>query len=305
MKSTGLAGVAKMVFVPVATFFSMYFWYRLDRDSARPQRREFVIKAWRITVAGMAAFILAALLLMVGGWPSAHHYPRVFAGLMIALCVSYGLVAIVLNVWMAQQRRILRQQEIAKGCDLPALEPLFEYRSRFNLLGWPAVHIRIRGGLERGPVKAWIAAGDSAIGVVFALGHLAIAPFSFGGIAIGLVTLGGFALGLVSFGWLSFGPWACGGFAAGWQALGACAVGWTAAQGFVAVARDFAVGALALARHANDAVAEAFMQDSTFFQSATAALHHVAWLFVLLLLPPALWLWWRRKNKRSPSRSIV
>jgi DNA-binding CsgD family transcriptional regulator len=65
MKSPGLAGVVKLVFGPVATFFSMYFWYMLDRDSARPQRREFVIKAWRITVAGMAAFILAALLLMV------------------------------------------------------------------------------------------------------------------------------------------------------------------------------------------------------------------------------------------------
>jgi hypothetical protein len=270
--------------------------YRLDRDSARPPRREFVIKAWRITVAGIAAFALAALWLMVGGWPLAQHRLEVFAGLMIALFVAYGLFVIVLNVRMARQRRILRQQEIAKGFDLPALEPLFEYRSRFNLLGWPVVHIRLRGGLERGPVKAWIAVGDSAIGLIFALGAVAIAPFSFGGMSVGLVTLGGFALGLASFGALSLGPWACGGFAAGWHAFGACAVGWRAAQGFVAVARDFAVGAVALARHANDAAAQAFIQDKTFFQFALAAESHGEWLSILCLLPPALWLWWRHKD---------
>ena len=86
VKSAGLAGVANTLLGPVATFFSMYFIYMLDRDSARsPQRREFVIKAWLIAVASMAAFVLAALSLTVGRWPLAQHNSKVFAALMIAL----------------------------------------------------------------------------------------------------------------------------------------------------------------------------------------------------------------------------
>jgi RNA polymerase sigma factor (sigma-70 family) len=304
VKSAGLAGLVKVVFGAIAAFFSLYFWYLLDRDNARPQRREFVIQAWRIIVATMAVFALAALSLMMGGRPLIQHYPSVFAGLIIALFTAYGLFIIALNIWMAR-RRTFRQQETDKGRDLPAFEPLFEYRSRLLLLGWPVVHIRIRGGLERGPVKAWIAVGDSAIGLIFALGALAVAPFSLGGIAVVLLTFGGLALGLVSLGALSFGSWACGGLAVGWYALGACAVSWTAAQGSVAVSHDFAVGAVALARHANDAAAVAFMGDSTFFRTAVAASRHVQWLSMLCLLPPALWLWWRHKDKRRPSRPNV
>ena len=126
---------------------------------------------------------------------------------------------------------------------------MFEYRSRLTLLGLPLVHIRFRGGLERGPVKAWIAAGDAAIGVIFAFGGMAIAPISFGGLAVGILTLGGLAVGVLPFGGFSFGPWAMGGFAVGWQAFGGCAVGWLAAQGGVAVARGFAEGGVALAPH--------------------------------------------------------
>ena len=304
VKSAGLAGVANTVLGPVATFFSMYFMYMLDRDSARlPQRRKFINKFYVVLffVVCIAVFALAALLTL-GGRPLVYSHPRRFAALLIGCGASYGLFSIIMTVWTMWRQRKFRQEEIAGGHPLPAFDPLFEYRSRLILLGWPVVHIRIRGGLERGPVKAWIAAGDAAIGVIFALGALAIAPFSFGGIAVGLVTLGGLALGLVSSGGLSVGPWAFGPFAVGWYALGVWAVGWTAAQGVVAIARDFAVGAVALARHANDAPAMTFMQHSTFFQSAQAALRHDQWLFMLLLLPPALWLWWRHKNKRRPSR---
>jgi hypothetical protein len=176
---------------------------------------------------------------------------------------------------------------------------LFEYRSKLVLFGLPLVHIRLRGGLDRGPVKAWIAAGDSAIGVIFAFGAVAIAPISFGGLAAGLLTLGGFAVGIVSFGGFSIGAWALGGLAAGWQAFGGCAIGWQAADGGVAVARAFAVGSVVLAPHANDPAAQAFVRDTPFFQNALAVMRYAQWLNLLLLLPPAFWWWSRHKNKRT------
>jgi RNA polymerase sigma factor (sigma-70 family) len=301
-KSAGLIGLANAVLGPVIMFLSLYVGYRLDRDSARsPQRREFIIKGYRIMVACIGVFMLAVLLLMVWWQPLAMSRPALFAGLFIGLGAAYILVVIALNVWMMRRRRSLRQQEIAESRPVPFLVPVFEYRSKLALFGLPLVHIRLRGGLERGPVKAWIAAGDAAIGVIFAFGAVAIAPISFGGFAVGLLTLGGFAVGLFPFGGFSFGPWALGGFAVGWQAFGGCAVGWLAAEGGVSVAREFAQGGVALARHANDAVARTFFQNSAFFQNSLTVMRYAYWINLVGLLPLALW-WWQRKNKRKQLR---
>jgi RNA polymerase sigma factor (sigma-70 family) len=299
-KSAGLAGLASAVLGPILMFLSFCFWYKLDRDTARsPQMRDFVIKGWRIIIGCIAVFMLAMFWLMLCGWPLAASRPALFAGLFIGLGAAYLLVGITLNVWMMRRRRTLHQQEIATSRPAPLLVPLFEYRSKLVLFGLPLVHIRLRGGLDRGPVKAWIAAGDSAIGVIFAFGAVAIAPISFGGLAAGLLTLGGFAVGIVSFGGFSIGAWALGGLAAGWQAFGGCAIGWQAADGGVAVARAFAVGSVVLAPHANDPAAQAFVRDTPFFQNALAVMRYAQWLNLLLLLPPAFWWWSRHKNKRT------
>jgi len=60
------------------------------------------------------------------------------------------------------------------------------------------LHIRFRAGLERGQVKAWIAMGAWAIGGLFGLGGLSVAPISFGGLAAGIFCFGGCGVGLVS-----------------------------------------------------------------------------------------------------------
>lgn len=290
-KVGGLAGLAGPI--------GFYFAYLLDRDSARsPQRRRWVIKIYGVMAAGIAAFVLIGLLLMVGEKGLATSHPALFAGLSLGLGTAYVLATVALYVWMRRQQRSLRQHETAGSRPVPAPVPLWEYRSKSSLLGLPLIHIRLRGGLERGPVKAWFAAGDAAIGVIFAFGAVAIAPISFGGLAAGLLTLGGFAVGVVALGGFSFGLWALGGMAVGWQAFGACAAGWQAAQGAVALAHDFAVGPVALAQHANNDTAKAFIQNSAFFQRALAATRYAYWLNLALLLPPALW-WWQRKNKRQ------
>jgi len=297
-KAAGLMGLVNAILGPVIAFFSFYVGYTLDRDSARsPQRREFIIKSYRIMVVCIASFLLAVVALTIWGMPLATSRPAVFAGLFIGLGAAYVLVIIALNVWMMRRRRSFRQQEISVNRPVPLLTPVFEYRSKLALLGLPLIHIRIRGGLERGPVKAWIAAGDLAIGVIFALGAVAIAPISIGGLAVGLLTLGGFALGLLPFGGFSLGPWAMGGFAVGWQAFGGCAVGWVAALGGVAVAHGFAEGGVAVARHANDTAAQTFFQNSVFFRRALAMVGHAYWVNLLAILPLALW--WQHKYKRK------
>ncbi len=306
-KSAGLAGLFNAVLGPVVMFLSLHFGYKLDRDSARsPQMREFVIKYYRILVVCIAMFMVAILSLTLGGGSLAKSDPMLFAALFIGLGVTYIVVVLVLTLWMRRCRQKILQTETAGGHSPgtghavgPRLVPLFEYRSKRSLLGLPLIHIRIRGGLERGPVKAWIAAGDCAIGVIFAFGGMAIAPISFGGFAVGLLTLGGFAVGLVPFGGFSFGPWALGGMAVGLQAFGGCAVGWTAAQGGVAVGHEFAEGGVALARHANDAVARTFFQNSAFFQNVLVVMRHVQWLNLIWLLP--LVLWWRAIKRARPS----
>ena len=300
----GSAAAKAVGLAPLAFPASLYFGYMLDRDSARsPQRRKFVIKTYRVMVAVMVVFVLVGLSLVLWGKGSAMSHPALFAGLFIGLEIVFVLAVIAQYVWMMRQQRSLRQQEIADRRPVSASVPLSEYRSKFSLFGLPLIHVRLRGGLERGPVRAWFAAGDAAIGVIFAFGAVAIAPISFGGFAVGLLTLGGLAVGVVSSGGFSFGLWAFGGMAVGGQAFGACAVGWQAAQGFVALARDFADGTVAFGQHANNDAAQAFIQNSSFFHHAQLATRYAYWMILPLLLPPALWWWWQRKNKRQQLRS--
>jgi hypothetical protein len=295
-KSAGLAGLCNAILGPVFIFLSIYFGYKLDWDGARSsQRREFITKYYRILVTCIVVFFVAVLSLTLGGRLLFKTCPILFVGLLLGLGVAYLIVVAAVTLWMRRRLRKIGQQEIAESRPPAVAVPLFEYRSKHSMLGLPLVHIRLRGGVERGIVKAWIAAGDSAIGVIFAFGGLAIAPISFGGFAVGLLTLGGFAIGLVPFGGFSLGPWAMGGMAVGLQALGGCAIAWLGAQGGVAVAHDFASGAFALARHANDAAAEAFFTNSAFFRTAQVAMRYVVWLNLIWLFPLLLWLWSKRK----------
>jgi RNA polymerase sigma factor (sigma-70 family) len=298
-KSAGLAGLFNAILGPVLMFFSIYFGYRMDRESASStQRREFITRYYRILIMCIVVFGVAVLSLTLGGRSLLKTRPMLFAGLLVGLGVTYLILVAALTHWMRRCLRKIRQQEITAGRPAPVPVPVFEYRSKHSMLGLPLVHIRLRAGMERGPVKAWIAGGDSAIGMIFAFGAVAIAPVSFGGFAVGLLTLGGFAIGLVPFGGFSLGLWALGGFALGLQAFGGCAIAWFAAHGGVAVAHDFALGGIAAARHANDAVAEAFFTNSGFFQTAQAAARYAGWLNLIALFP--LVLWWRHRKMRKP-----
>ena len=299
-KSAGLAGLGNAILGPVFVFFGLYFGYRLDRDGASsPQRREFVTKYYRILVACILVFSTAVLSLTFAGRRMFQNRPVLAAGLLLGWGVAYLAVIAVLTFWIRRSLREMSRQEATEGCPATMRTPVFEYRSKQSLFGLPLVHVRLRGGLERAPVKAWIAGGDSALGALFAFGGLAIAPISFGGLAVGIFTLGGLAIGLMPIGGFSVGAWAIGGMAAGWQAFGGCAIGWLGAQGGVALAHDFADGGVALARHVDGAAARAFFANSSFFRVVQVTTRHAAWLNLIWLFPFGLW----RVSKRQPRSS--
>jgi hypothetical protein len=137
--------------------------------------------------------------------------------------------------------------------------------------------------------RGWLALGDRAYGVIFAMGNVAVGGIAVGGllsvgvIALGGITVGGLAigglsLGVLAFGGLSGGVFALGGMAMGWMAFGGGAVAWRAAKGGGAWAHDFAIGGSATAAQANDHAAEAFIGNHWFFDLAdrvTAVMGHL------------------------------
>jgi hypothetical protein len=233
--------------------------------------------------------------LIIFGQRFAHSNPAVFSGLLIALVLAYIIAAARMGSWANLMFRQLREMRSASPAN-PA-QPRWEYRSKLELLGLPLIHFRFsRIADHRTPVKAWIAAGDFAYGLVFAFGGLAVAPISVGGIAIGLIPFGGVAIGLIALGGFAFGGWVFGGFAIGWQAYGGCALAWNAALGGLAVARDFASGGIAAATQANNEMVTQFMKASPFFTRMEILEHYIGWLNLLWLIPVISW--WRTLRRR-------
>ena len=173
---------------------------------------------------------------MLGGWSLLKtHSERCMPNCCIGLGAAYVLVVVALTVWMRRSlRKIAPTGDRPRAVQCRLLAPLFEYRSKLTLFGLPLVHIRLRGGLERGPVKAWIAGGDSAIGVIFAFGAVAIAPDQLRRLRCRSFDAGRFCDWSGVFGRVQLGSWAIGGMAVGWQAFGGCAIAWLAAHGGVA-----------------------------------------------------------------------
>jgi hypothetical protein len=164
------------------------------------------------------------------------------------------------------------------------------YRSGFELLGLPLVHVAT-GNIEndvrqRGIARGWIAIGDVAFGVLLSIGGIAFGGIAIGGVALGGLTLGGLALGGFSL----------GGLAVGYLAMGGLAVGIQGAVGGAAIAKEFAVGGLAIAEHANDSAAEKFFSEGAAGVGRTI-MDHSEWFVLLAFLP----LLGRRKARRFPS----
>jgi hypothetical protein len=297
-KSAALLGLFNAIIAPVLGFLGPWLQYRTFLAAAKTDNERKSIRRYYHRLLGiMLGFgvLLTALIIFGARFVSAH--PLLFVGALIGLVAAYVAAAIRMGIWANRMFRDLREERAALGERRPT-QPAWEYRSRLALLGLPLLHVRFsRSAHQRTPVKAWIAAGDVAFGVLFAFGGLAIAPVSIGGIAIGLMPWGGAAIGLFAIGGFALGGWVFGGFALGWQAFGGCALAWNAAMGGLAIARDFALGGVAHAAQANSEIASQFMKASQFFRRMESLSHYVGWLNLLWLIPLAGW--WRILAKRG------
>jgi len=295
-KAAGGLGALSSILSPLVGLAGPWLQYRMLLDTAKSDAERAGIKRYFRKLAGLLfifGILLVALVLLGGRFVTTH--PAWFAGTLIALVAGFVFAAARFAMWsdrMFTEHRL--QRAVREGN--PPEHPVWEYRSRFELLGLPLIHIRLTRAAgsdgRQAPVKAWFAAGDSAFGVLFAFGGFAVAPVCIGGLAIGLMPWGGISLGVLAVGGFAFGGWAFGGFAIGWQAFGGCALAWSAALGGLAVARDFALGGLAHAAQVNNPLAENFIREQVFFQKMDTFSRHLGWLNLLWLVP--MLAWWRK-----------
>jgi hypothetical protein len=299
-KTAAGVGLLNTILGPLLGFVGPWLQYRAFLGAARTDaERAGLTRYYRRLFALMLGFGVLLTALIIFGQKLVRPHPLWFTSALVGLVAAYVGAAIRMGTWANSMFRKLRQERDASVAANSA-KPAWEYRSRFALLGLPLIHIRFnRSATQRTPVKAWIAAGDFAFGVIFAFGGVAIAPMSIGGIAIGLTPFGGLAAGVFAIGGFALGGWVFGGFAIGWQAFGGLALAVNAAMGGLAIARDFAVGGVAQAAQADNEIASQFINGRFFFRSMIILSHYIGWLNLLWLLP--LCRWWQVLTKRQNS----
>lgn len=162
------------------------------------------------------------------------------------------------------------------------------YKSSITPLGIPLLHIAIRPGRGQalGVARGWIAIGDVAFGILFAIGGVAIGALGIGGVAVGGLAIAGASVGL----------WSVGGLALGIVAFGGAAIAVSGAVGGLAVAIGHAIGGLAVASHANDDVARAYFQTGGYLGLSDVTARLWDWLIAAVVGLVAL-VWMFREEK--------
>jgi hypothetical protein len=287
-KAAAASGLSSAILAPALGLLGNYFGYRAGMDRAQSDyERDYIKRFYRRLTASILGFWIGYGVLLIWAKEFVTDRHLIFSSLVIGLVLPFTFALFASGIfWLRAPRRFLAELT-AKGVTLNRARPAWEYRSKFVLFGLPFIHVRVSGGLTTpvGPVKAWIASGDYAVGLLFASGNLAIAPVSIGATAIGLFSFGGCAIGLISLGGFSLGIWSFGALAFGWQVFGACAVAWNAANGGIAIAHNFAFGGIAHALQANNQAAGSYFQQDLFFHHPRRLLLYLAWLNLLWVIP--------------------
>jgi RNA polymerase sigma factor (sigma-70 family) len=302
-KAVASAGLFTIVTGLLAKFLpaAAGIWMMLKLPESRRERK-FALKHWALLCIG--AFILYPLGVHLVGYAGRsywHAHPQMWT--LVLLGSAFGFIAVVgpYTFWFARTQ-IRIQREEAKQSVNPrfiSLSQLYEYRSPWTFLGLPLLHIRFNC-VDDGrtlPAKGWTACGNKAYGILFASGGIAVGCVSMGALAIGLFALGGFGIGLFAFGGMSLGFAAIGGAAVGYVAFGGGAIGWLGASGGATLARHFALGGGAIAQHANDQAAQAFMNGNVFFRNEWTVFDIL--IVISWLLPAALTLYFKRRRQRK------
>jgi RNA polymerase sigma factor (sigma-70 family) len=305
-KAAGTLAVFSALVGLGTSLLSGYAGVRASLNVMRTRReRSVLFRQVKVMAAGGVLLIAATftLILPIQFWSTRPTGVAVL-GLFFALSYS-AWISVMLVRYTRETRRVRaeeerRQPELFSRAASDGVHRGFEYRSRATLLGLPLVHIRYTPPDENaGPAIGWIAVGDRAIGLLFALGAITAGGVSVGSVSVGIVAVGGVSVGLVSLGGVAFGLLALGTLAVGGVALGAFAIAWKGATGAVAVAHDFALGQLAFGDHANDEAARAFAVDHHLGSVFTLLLASV---FILAVAPTAFIAWrTRRRSNAKPT----
>jgi RNA polymerase sigma factor (sigma-70 family) len=301
-KATGLAAIFAALVGPIVGFASGYFSVRAGLDATRtPRERRTLLRQTREFVVASVLYSLAAWAYLASA-PRWLAYAEWYAGLGQILPLAFAVWLTLRIVHAVSEMRQVRAEERQHSPELfdsskeGVMRARPEYRTRLTLFGLPLVHVCYdTPAVDAGPARGWVAIGDRADGVLFALGGIARGGIAVGGIAVGVVAVGAVAIAPLALGCVAFGAIALGGAAFAWVAIGGFATGWRGAAGALAVAHDYAGGGLAVGAHANDAAVRAY-----FAQALPDPV--IPLLFGLLVLlsvfPAALFAWRARVNLR-------
>jgi hypothetical protein len=220
--------------------------------------------------------------------------------------LAYVIFIFVAGACFGRERQRIRAEERQQHPELYAGEvapPVIEYRSRWTFLGLPLLHMRYASTKEQiQPAMGWIAVGNRAYGILCAVGGVAVGAVSLGLIApFGLIAVGGLSFGLLALGGVAAGGVAIGGIVVGLVASGGFAVGWEAAQGAVAIARQFALGGQVLARHANDQAAWNYFAQHPWIDPGNR--RKFIPINLAILIPVGLLIWHSMQIRRSAQRN--
>ncbi|WP_218918800.1 sigma-70 family RNA polymerase sigma factor [Lacunisphaera limnophila] len=267
-KTTGIAALVASLSGVASAVMAL----RSNLDQSRtPRERRAVVKATGWIFFGALGFLVAWYLLRAG----AFRWWDQRVGFAVG---AQALLLVTVVIWPVALMRTMRYMRRLRSAERRAHPELFQdardqvgstagqYKSRFQLLGVPLVHIRFSTPDEgERPVFGWLAAGDRAYGLLFAWGGYAVAPVSVGAISVGVLTVGSLSIGFISLGTVAVGAFALGCVSVGVKAYAwLSALGWITAQsGGFAVAWWSALAPVALAPHANDAVARGYLDDPT------------------------------------------
>jgi len=290
-----LAGLNAVIsFLP--GMVSLYHGYQTEMAGSPSVAARSLVR--RFYTLAVGTVVVPVLLILLAVWlrAGAVTHPRPFSLLVLASGWMW-LPAVAVLLALLRRKSALLAATPAGAAD----PPVFEYRSRAEFLGAPLVHARFGGAGAVRAVRAWIALGDVAVGRLFALGGVAVAPVCIGGFGAGLAVFGGFAVGPLVYAGYGLGFWALGGFVTGWLAAGACAIAGDAGLGGICLAGRHALGGIALAPHANDAVARAYLEGSMFFHYAYLLMTRWLWPTMIAATIPilALQLAFRRRRRQE------
>ncbi len=258
-----IAGFAAIL-ASISGLISSFFMVRANLDQSRTQKeRRYVVKNTILFIGSIIGFMIALVLLRFAAvnWTQYSGYLAGGSQLMVvAFTICYAF-AMMRSFQVQGRLRAEERKAHPESFNSPVDHvdsKASEYRSKWTLFGIPLLHFKFSSAEEgERPAIGWIAFGNKAYGILFAVGGYAVGTVSVGLVSVGFLTCSAIGIGVFGMGTIAIGYLAFGAVAIGFNAIGSLsALGWESAMGGgFAIARDGALGSVAFAREVNNELA--------------------------------------------------